>query len=703
MFAARSLAWPTERLGSRRPLSWAAGSLRDVSDTDAERIEALRELIIRHNLAYYEQDSPTVSDAEWDVLMRELKDLEAVHPELVTPDSPTHLIGGAPSTVFAPVQHSVPMMSLDNAFDHDELVSWADRLKRRLGEDIDVGDWVCELKFDGLAISVRYEEGRLVQAATRGDGRTGEDVTHNVRTIADIPQVIEGAPPVLEVRGEVYLRLSDFAELNRRAVEAGDKPYVNPRNAAAGSLRQKDPAKTAERRLSFWSYQLGQVQGAPELSSHYDTLQYLASFGLPVNEHARRISDGLSGIIDFVGEFELKRHELDYEFDGIVVKVDSLARQRELGSTAKAPRWAIAYKLPPEEQVTTLLDIHVSIGPSGSATPFARLEPVFVGGVTVTTATLHNQDQVAEKDVRPGDRVVVRRAGEVIPEVVGPIVAERAADSEPWVFPTDCPVCGVALVRPEGEARHRCPNYDCPRQVRGRIEHFAQRGSMDIEHLGEQRVHLFVTEGLLGDVGDIYHLDFERISGFEGFGELSVANLRKAIDDSRTRPLGNLIFGLSIPHVGSTTGELVASSLGSMDAVIAASLEELGAIDGLGPVIAGSIHDFFRNDRNCQIVEKLRSGGVNFDGPEVADVPQTLAGSSIVVTGALDGYSRDDAAAAIKSRGGKSPGSVSKKTTAVVAGVAPGASKITKAEDFGVPVIDEEAFAHLLQTGELPT
>ena len=667
-----------------------------------DRINELRTIIRTHNEAYYEQDAPTIPDAEWDALMRELRELEEQHPELVTPDSPTQQVGAAPSTQFAPVQHAVPMMSLDNAFDTEELAGWAERLQRRLGEDVDPGDWVCELKFDGLAISIRYENGTLVQAATRGDGRTGEDVTHNVATIAGVPKTIEGAPPVLEVRGEVYLRLSDFADLNARNVAAGQKPYVNPRNAAAGSLRQKDPAITATRNLSMWSYQLGQVEGGPTFESHYETLQYLKGLGLPVNEHARQITDGVDGVISYVEEFERRRHDLDYEFDGIVVKLDSLGRQRELGSTAKAPRWAIAYKLPPEEQITTLLDIEVSIGAAGSATPFARLEPVFVGGVTVTTATLHNQDQIAEKDVRPGDKVIVRRAGEVIPEVVGPVLSERPADLPPWSFPKDCPVCGVPLIRPEGEARHRCQNYDCPRQVRGRIEHFAQRSAMDIEHLGEQRVDLFVSDGLLTDVGDIYHLDYDRIREFEGFGETSVTNLQAAVEASRARPLGNMIFGLSIPHVGSTNGEVLAAAFGSMDAVMDASLEQLQAVDGLGPIIAQAVHDFFAEPRNREVVEKLRSGGVNFDGPEVEDVPQTLEGKTVVVTGTLAGYSRDEAAVAIKSRGGKNPGSVSKKTTAVVVGESPGASKLTKAEEAGVPIIDEAAFEHLLATGELP-
>lgn len=677
--------------------------MRPVSTDPAERIEALRAVIRRHNEAYYERDAPEIPDAEWDALMRELRDLEAAHPELVTPDSPTATVGGAPSTTFAPVVHTVPMMSLDNAFSVDEVTEWAERLQRRLGEDTDVGAWLCELKFDGLAMSIRYENGRFVRAATRGDGRTGEDVTANVATIASIPSYIADAPPVLEVRGEVFLRLSDFDELNRRADAAGERRYVNPRNAAAGSLRQKNPAVTATRNLSFWAYQLGQVEGGPTFGSHHATLDWLADLGLPVNDHARIVTDGVAGVVAYVNEYTGRRHELDYEFDGIVVKVDDLGHQRELGSTARAPRWAIAYKLPPEEQVTTLLDIEVSIGAAGSATPFARLEPVFVGGVTVTTATLHNEDQVREKDVRPGDRVIVRRAGEVIPEVVGPVLAERPPGLAPWEFPKDCPVCGVPLVRPEGEARTRCANFDCPRQVRGRIEHFAQRSCMDIEFLGEQRIDLFVGLGLLGDVADLYTLDFDRIGELEGFGETSVANLRRAIDESRQRPLANLVFGLSINHVGATTADLLARSFGHLDAIMDASLDDLVAVDGLGPIIARSVHDWFRTPRNRALIEKLRSAEVNFVGPEVVAVDQTLAGRAVVVTGSLDGYSRDQAAAAIKARGGSSPGSVSKKTYAVVAGASPGGSKITKAEELGVPIIDEAAFETLLATGELPT
>ena len=593
------------------------------------------------------------------------------------------------------------MMSLDNAFEVEALDQWKTRLERKLAAGTKIGDLVCELKFDGLAISVRYEQGRLVQAATRGDGVVGEDVTHNVLTISDLPHVIRGAPPILEVRGEVYLRRSEFQKLNRAAKKNDGKEYVNPRNAAAGSLRQKDSSIAATRNLSFWAYQLGEVEEGPELASHYETLEFLSSLELPVNENAKLVKD-IAGALGYIQEFQEARDSLDYEFDGIVIKVDSLLLQEELGNTAKAPRWAVAYKLPAEEQVTTLLDIEVSIGAAGSATPFARLEPVFVGGVTVSTATLHNEDQIKEKDVRPGDRVIVRRAGEVIPEVVRPVLSERPENLPIWEFPKNCPSCGSKLERPSGEARHRCNNYNCPRQVRGRVEHFSQRTAMDIEHMGEQSIDLFVSEGLIQDVGDIYSIDFQLVRSFEGFGDLSVTNLQKAIEESKSRSLGNLIFGLSIPHVGRTNADLLASTFGSMDELKETSFEELQAVEGLGPVIATSVHQFFRSPNTTKVLEKLEFAGVNFQGPEKIELVQTLTSKSIVVTGTLESYNRDEAAAAIKDRGGKSPGSVSKKTDALVVGVNPGGSKITKADELGVPVIDEAAFEQLLLTGEIP-
>ena len=672
-----------------------------MNENNLLRIQELRSEIRKHNVAYYESDNPSISDEEWDQMMRELRDLEAKYPEAYDPTSPTEIVGGAVSQIFAPVEHSVPMMSLDNAFDDTELDQWIKKIDRKLISGSEVNEFCCELKFDGLAISIRYEDGKLVQAATRGDGSIGEDVTHNVLTIKDIPKHIEDAPSVLEVRGEVYLRISEFEKLNSKAKQLGEKAYVNPRNAAAGSIRQKNSAVTAQRNLSFWAYQIGRISGGPDLKSHYGTLEYLRSLGFPVNQNAQMITTGKKGLSAYINEFRLKKSDFDYEFDGIVIKVDSLTVQEELGATAKAPRWALAFKLPPEEQMTKLLDIEVSIGAAGSATPFARLEPVFVGGVTVSTATLHNEDQVREKDVRPGDIVIVRRAGEVIPEVVGPVLNKRPSGLPQWKFPKGCPSCNAELSRPEGEARHRCTNYFCPRQVRGRVEHFAQRTAMDIEHLGEQTIDLFVTEGLMSDVGDLYTLNFEKIQSFEGFGETSVNNLKSAIESSKSKTLGNLIFGLSIPHVGRTNADLLAISFRHLDSLIEASLDDLETIEGLGPVIASSVFNYFKEPQNRELIEKFRLAGLNFVGPVIEEADSTLQGKIIVVTGTLEGFTRDQISEAITSRGGKSPGSVSRKTSALVVGANPGGSKLKRAEELGIPILDELGFQALLTSGEI--
>ena len=694
------------------------------------RVRELQALLNYHSTLYY-AGKPEIPDADFDKLLRELEALEARHPELVHPDSPTQRVGAPPEgTTFAPVRHEPPMMSLHNALDLEELRAWHERVHRALGgaarpggeqalpmlEDTSVDAYAVELKFDGLAISVRYEDGVLVRAATRGDGRTGEDVTHSVRTIADIPIRLGGDPPaVLEVRGEVILLLSTFRRLNARQVERGEKVYVNPRNAAAGSLRQKDARVTAERGLSFWCYQLGAVEGGPAFTSHMDTLEWLKSLGLPVNEHSVRLADP-AAVEAHVADFEHRRHDLDYEFDGLVVKVDDLGLQARLGVDAKAPRWAIAYKFPPEERTTKLLDIEVSIGPSGQATPFARLEPVFVGGVTVATATLHNEDQVAAKDVRPGDTVIVRRAGEVIPEVVGPVLSERPEGSEPWSFPRDCPVCGQQLERAEGMSATLCVNYWCPRQVRGRIEHFVGRAAMDIEFLGERNIDRFVTEGLLGDVtegqpGDVvglYSLKFALIEQMEGFGQTSVNNLRKSIEDSKQQPLSRLLFALSIPEIGQVNARVLAAAFGNVDRILEADEEALAEVEGFGPIIAASVRAWFDDPHNRELIEGLRSAGLRMEadepGAQAADeaLPQTLAGMTVVVSGTLEGFSRDEAKQAILARGGSSPGSVSGRTAALVVGADPGASKLRKAESSDVPVIDAAAFRTLLETGELP-
>jgi DNA ligase (NAD+) len=677
------------------------------------RVEWLREEIRRHNRAYYELDAPIISDADYDLLVRELQALEAAHPDLITPDSPTQTVGAAPSGRFAPVRHRIPMMSLDNAMDEAELRAWGDRTARRLAELGFDGTvrYVCELKIDGLAVSLRFERGRFVQAATRGDGRVGEDVTANVATIASVPDRLDGAPEVLEVRGEVYMPLAAFEALRRRterenaeAVAAGRRPKpipANPRNAGAGSLRQKDPSVTAGRGLDLWCYQLGEVVGTDPPPTHSAALEWIARLGLPVNPETRCF-DSLDEVYAFCAHWVAHRHDLPYEIDGVVVKVDDLAVQAALGSTAKAPRWAIAYKLPPEERTTLLRDIRVSIGRTGKATPFAVLEPVVVGGSTVGLATLHNEDQVRAKDVRPGDTVIVRKAGDVIPEVVGPVLELRPEGLPEWHFPTECPSCGGPLVRPEGEAQHLCVNPECPQKRLAAIAHFASRGAMDIEGLGEQQVALFLELGLLHDVSDIYRLDLDRIRELRGHGETSVENLRRAIEASKRRPLANLLFGLNIVHLGQAGAELLASAFGSLEAIMDATVEDLAAVDGIGPVIAESVHSFFRDPGNRALVERLVAAGVNTRGPDRTAVPQTLAGRSVVVTGTLDRFSREEAEAAIKAHGGRSPGSVSRRTFAVVAGREPGATKLAKAEELQVPVLDEDGFVHLLETGELP-
>lgn len=675
-------------------------------DADPQpRIDWLRRAIADHSRRYHELDDPVISDADYDALVRELRGLEEAHPDRITPDSPTQTVGAAPAAQFSEVRHRVPMQSLDNAFSEEELDAWGKRLERLMGDVTDLG-LVCELKIDGVAMSLLYEDGRLVRGATRGNGQVGEDLTGNVRTIEAIPDhlildALEGpAPRLLEVRGEVYMPLSSFEELNRRQGEAGQRLFANPRNAAAGSLRQKDARVTASRDLSFFCYQVGDMDGGPRFTSHFESLEFLRDAGFPVNPEIQPVR-GVADAFAYCRSWLEHRHDLDYEIDGAVVKVDDLGQRRELGSTSKAPRWAIAFKYPPEERTTVLRDIEVSIGRTGKATPFARFDPVFVGGSTIRVATLHNQDQVRAKDVRPGDTIWVRKAGDVIPEVVGPVVASRPAHLPEWVFPSECPVCGTALQRLEGESDTFCPNAECPAQRQGRIEHFASRGAMDIEGLGERTVAQLLELGLLSDIADIYTLDLDRVRAIEGWGEVSVRNLAQAIEASKDRPLVNLLVGLNIRHLGGTGSQVLARARGSLDRIMASSAEELAAVEGIGPTIAAAVAAFFALPANRDVIERLRQAGLNLVGPVAPEQAQVLAGRSVVVTGTLEGCSREEAEELIKTRGGKSPASVSKRTDAVVVGNEPGTAKLARARELGVPLLDEAGFRLLLDTGEL--
>ncbi|MFN2526007.1 MAG: NAD-dependent DNA ligase LigA [Actinomycetota bacterium] len=659
----------------------------------ATRIRKLRDAIDYHAYRYHVLDDPEIADAEYDTLMAELVALEEAWPDLVTPDSPTQRIGPPPSDLFAPVRHRALMMSLDNCFSLEELEAWGKRLERAIGS---IEGFVTELKMDGVAVNLFYEKGSLVRGATRGDGRVGEDITGNLKTIRAVPLRLRGkVPDFLEVRGEVYMQTDDFEKLNERLGEEGHRLFANPRNAAAGSLRQKDPSVTATRSLSLICHGVGSVDGM-RFASHWESLEALKDFGLRVNAQNRQLKT-LKQVYDFCSRWQEDRHDVAYEIDGVVAKVDSIAQQEELGSTSKAPRWAIAYKFPPEERTTLLENIFASVGRTGVVTPFAQLQTVFVGGVNITTATLHNEDEVARKDVRPKDTVIVRRAGDVIPEVVGPVLTKRPKGARRWKMPKTCPSCGSELVRAEGEAATRCLNiYDCPAQRRERLFHFAGRGGMDIQGLGYQTIIVLIERGLLKDLGDIYFLKREHFEGLEGWGEKSISNLMSAIDKSRRRPLANFLIALGIPHVGGTAAVTLAEEVGSLEKLEMMSAEEIEAIPQFGPVIAQSIAAFFAEPRNREVLAKLRAGGVEPEPPPPRKTGP-LTGKSFVVTGSLENFSRSQAERAIEERGGKVTSSVSNKTDYVVVGANPGATKYNKAVQLGITLLDEAAFMKLLK------
>jgi len=671
----------------------------DAPASARQRADELRTLIAEHDRRYYELDQPSLSDAEYDELLRELRQIEQRFSDLATDDSPTRRVGGRPSELFAPVAHHTPMLSLDNVFSRQELDEWARRLSRGTGGDI---DYVCELKIDGLAISLSYESGALVRGATRGDGQVGEDVTANLRTIAEVPARLQGSgfPPLFEVRGEVYLPLSTFARLNRELASRGKKPLVNPRNAAAGSLRQKDPAMTAARGLCMWCYAMSVVrEAAPGQRStrHSEDLARLRGWGLPVNPTIERAAS-LDEVAAFVDKWHRQRHQVDYQIDGIVIKVDRYDQRARLGATSRAPRWAIAYKFPPEEKTARVIRIAVNTGRTGRVTPYAELEPVVVGGVTVASATLHNESEIRRKDVREGDTVIVRRAGDVIPEIVGPVLPERRSGSLAWQFPRTCPACATTLVRKEGEVDWRCPNRKgCPAQGARWLLHFGSPDAMDIEHLGEQTIAALMERGWLTDPADLYHLDAQSVGGLPGFGAKSAHNLLDAIAASKDRPLARLLVGLSIRRVGAHVAQVLARRYRSIDRLAQASQEDLENAEGVGPEIAAAVYDWFHTPENLELVSRLAQAGLRMrDEAEPAPAgAQPLAGKTVVITGTLTGFSRDEATRAAASAGARVASSVSKKTSFVVAGADAG-SKLAKAEGLGVEVIDEAEFVRRL-------
>jgi len=670
----------------------------------AERAAALREAIRTHNRNYYVLDQPTISDAEYDALFRELQALEVDHPSLVMPDSPTRRVGGAASAQFAPVRHAVPMLSIRTETNTTPAgaAQFDARIRRDLGlgEDAPPVEYIAELKFDGLAINVRYEKGRLAVAATRGDGEVGEDVTRNIHTIRAIPRRLatKDPPEILDVRGEVYMTRADFASLNARQLAAGLRTFINPRNTAAGAVRQLDPAITAARPLHFFAYGVGEVRGGSLPATHSDLLDTLAAFGLPVDDH-RRVAHGGEELVAFYEAVTAMRDRLPFDIDGVVYKVNRLALQRDLGFVTREPRWAVAHKFPAEEMATRLIDIGVQVGRTGAITPIARLTPVFVGGVTVTNATLHNEDEVRRKDVRIGDTVIVRRAGDVIPEVVRVLPELRPVDAREFVMPTRCPECGSAVVRLPGEAVARCTGgLVCPAQRKQALRHFASRHAMDIEGLGEKLIDQLVDGERVRTPADIYRLQQADLVALDRMADKSAANVIAAIDRSRDATLARFIFALGIRHVGEATARDLAAHFGSLAPLMAASEVELLEVRDVGPVLAESIRDFFAEPHNRDVIDALRKGGVRWtEGPRRRTAAGPLTGKTFVLTGTLPSLSRDEAKALLEAAGATVAGSVSKKTDYVVAGADAG-SKLARAESLGVAIIDEDRMRALLES-----
>jgi len=664
----------------------------DAAQSDARvRAEELRAQIEYHNYRYHVLDEPEMSDANYDKLVRELTDIEERFPELITPDSPTQRVGAAPSDLFAPVRHSDRLLSLDNAFSDEDLDAWLVRVTRGLGHD---AAFVCEPKIDGVSVAVVYENGRYTRGATRGDGTMGEDVTPNIRTIRGLPARLrtDDPPPWLELRGEVFLKLEDFEQVNVELGETGKTLFANPRNAAAGTLRQKDPSKTAARPLSIYFHGVVRADGL-RLETHWEVLEYLKSIGLRVHPHAKK-TPGAKEIKAYCAKTQERRHGMDHEIDGVVIKVDNLTERSDLGNTSKAPRWAIAFKFPPEEQTTVLNDIHVNVGRTGAVTPFAILEPVHVGGVTVSQATLHNIDEIERKDVLIGDHVVVRRAGDVIPEVVAPIPSMRTGDERKFKMPAKCPACGTKLERPEGEVVIRCPNLSCPAQLLEGTIHFAGRGAMDIDHLGFKTIQSLLDVELIADVADIFYLTEQEIARLPGHKDKAIENLAKSIERAKDRPIDRLLYGLGIRHVGATTARDIADHTGSIDAIAKANVDQLLEIEGIGRVVAESVVEFFARPKTKDLLEKLTKAGVRMkEARKAATGP--LQGKTFVITGTLEEWSRDEATRLLADRGAKVTSSVSKKTDFVVAGDNAG-SKLDKANELGVDVLDEAGLRKLL-------